>query len=102
MARNARAQSRKTTKTRRAVGRAAAGTTVALAGALSAVLVAPTATAAATDPTLLTSSNSNLQPVTNQLLQAQQQVLATNSAYPFITAFDQTTLPQYTQILATA
>ena len=102
MARNARAQSRKTTKTSRAVGRAAAGTTVALAGALSAVLVAPTATAAATDPTLLTSSNSNLQPVTNQLLQAQQQVLATNSAYPFITAFDQTTLPQYTQILATS
>lgn len=91
------------------VGRAA---TTALAGAMATLLTACHVTGAPMLPTtspsggvalVLTSVESPaspLQTVIDQLLEAQQQVVATNSNYPFVTPFDLTLLHQpYTQDL---
>ncbi|HEU4360847.1 MAG TPA: hypothetical protein VFR27_04980 [Mycobacterium sp.] len=77
---------------RRAVRAAGVATTMA-AGALAMVMMAPHAVAES-------DSANPLQPVINQLLDAQQQVVATNSDYPFIVPADLPTLHEYTQNLA--
>lgn len=70
---------------------------------LGATLVVATATVPGTDGiqthTVRLAASDALQPLIDQLLQTHQQILDANGAYPFITAFDQTTLPQYVQTL---
>lgn len=63
--------------------------TTAVAGAMVAALTAPQAFAA-----------DSYQAVTDQILAQQQQIIATNSNYPFIKPSDVSSLPQYTQALA--
>ncbi|MHA7665711.1 hypothetical protein [Mycolicibacterium sp. HS_4_1] len=48
----------------------------------------------------LLAASTDIQPAVDQLVAAQQQMIANNSAYPFITAYDKTTLPAYTQNMA--
>ncbi|MGH3560675.1 MAG: hypothetical protein ACRDTN_02425, partial [Mycobacterium sp.] len=67
--------------------------TTMAAGALAMVMLAPHAVAES-DP------SNPLQPVIDQLLDAQQQVADTNSNYPFITPSDLPMLHEYTQNLA--
>lgn len=63
--------------------------TTAVAGAMVAALTAPQAFAA-----------DSYQAVTDQILAQQQQIIATNSNYPFIKPSDVSSLPQYSQALA--
>lgn len=75
--------SRRRSRTRRGIA------TTAVAGAMVATLTAPQAFAA-----------DSYQAVTDQILAQQQQIIATNSNYPFIKPSDVSSLPQYTQALA--
>lgn len=75
--------SRRRSRTRRGIA------TTAVAGAMVAALTAPQAFAA-----------DGYQAVTDQILAQQQQIIATNSNYPFIKPSDVSSLPQYTQALA--
>lgn len=79
-------------------------TGIALVSA-SAVIAAPAASAAP-DALIraahLTAGSSDLQSAVDALHDAAQQISATNSAYPFITPFDLTRLPQYIQNTAMA
>lgn len=65
----------------------------AVAGALAMALATPHAVAE-------TGPSSDMQSLIDQLLDAQQQVTATNSDYPFIVPSDLESLPQYVQSLA--
>ena len=49
----------------------------------------------------LTSATSPFQTEIDQILAAQQAVVANNSNYPFVTDFDKTLLPQYARLVAT-
>jgi hypothetical protein len=75
--------------------------TTVMTGALTVALTAMQATPAipvlSSSVRLLTSSQ---EMVTNQIIAAQQQIVATNSAYPFISNADLSSLPEYTQSLA--
>jgi hypothetical protein len=90
--------------------RATRTTTTLVAGGLAfgltaalTVAVSESSTTTPTGPrdTVLTSSDS-FEPEIEQLLNAAQQITDTNSAYPFITPFDLTLLPQYVQDTAAA
>lgn len=76
---------------------AVATTTGAMAVALTFTQSAPAVVASSVR---LMAAASDIQPAVDQLIATQQQVIATNSAYPFITAYDKTTLPAYTQNMA--
>lgn len=79
-------------------------TGIALVGA-SAVIAAPAAFAApdaVVRAAHLTAGSTDLQSAVDALHDAAQQISATNSAYPFITPFDLTRLPQYIQNTAMA
>ncbi|RRR46589.1 hypothetical protein EHH44_07110 [Mycolicibacter terrae] len=60
---------------------------------------APAAAKAAVPAWALTASGaaSHYQSVIDQIIAAQQQIIETNSAYPFATDFDKTLLPGYVQ-----
>ncbi|MBS9533474.1 hypothetical protein KIH27_07715 [Mycobacterium sp. M1] len=79
-------------------------TGIALVGA--SVIVATPAASSAPDALVravhLTAGSSELQSAVDALHHAAQQISATNSAYPFVTAFDLTRLPQYIQNTAMA
>ncbi|KAA0098297.1 hypothetical protein CIW47_26080 [Mycolicibacterium sp. P1-5] len=49
----------------------------------------------------LTGSESPFQSEIEQVIAAQNAVIASNTAYPFITDFDRSLLPQYVQMVAT-
>lgn len=76
---------------------AVATTTCAMAVALTFSQSAPGVVASSVR---LLAASTDIQPTVDQLIAAQQQVVANNSAYPFITAYDKTTLPAYTQNMA--
>lgn len=80
----------------------AARSALALTLTIAHGAAAPAATPLNPPAVNLTSSNSAdpFQSAVNAILQAQQAITATNSAYPFITGFDKTLLPAYGQSAA--
>lgn len=88
------------------VGRSVAVATAATAGALAIVLTC-SATAAVTSlgqhhvpsqlEVRLTTAGTDVQAAIDQLVQARDGIIATNSAYPWASDFDKTILPNYTQ-----